>query len=135
MTNQRLTEIKAKAADAILKEWGSEEQIEAENAVFDLSAEMMNIDWDEFSDNFIKATTEDMMRHVVAHCEIWLADFMNTLPVGIVPACGGAEQPFTVNGTRWLYVWDNHDLRHGYLNLDTDIVNWDREFHPSLEVM
>ena len=40
--------------------------------------------------------------------------------------CGGKEDPFICNGTRWLYVWDGID-RHGYLNLDTDMI---QEEHP-----
>jgi len=131
MTNQKLTEIKAKAFDAINLEEGSPEQVDAENAAYDMSAEMMNIDWDEFSDCFIKANCHERMAHVIAHCEIWLDNFQNTLPKGIVVACGGTERPFTVNGTRWLYVFDMDARIHGYLNLDTDIVNWDREFHPN----
>ena len=41
-------------------------------------------------------------------------------------ACGGSEIPFVVNGTRWLYVWNGTE--HGYLNLDTDIVETNRDF-------
>ena len=49
-----------------------------------------------------------------------------------VPACGGDEQPFTFNGVRWLYVYNPAQHLHGYLNLDTDVVNTDRDFHPAL---
>lgn len=49
----------------------------------------------------------------------------------LVPACGGAEQPFTVNGRRWLYCWDTETKRHCYLDLDNDIPVWNRSFHPA----
>ena len=46
-----------------------------------------------------------------------------------VPACGGREVPFHYEGTRWLYVWNPALKKHGYLNLDTDVVydnyRWD----------
>lgn len=48
-----------------------------------------------------------------------------------IPACNGLEQPFTVNGTRWLYVWNPAMRKHGYLNLSTDIVEIDVNFHPA----
>lgn len=48
----------------------------------------------------------------------------------LVPACGGAEKPFVVNGRRWLYCWHPRSGRHCYLNLDTDIAVWNRSFHP-----
>jgi hypothetical protein len=49
----------------------------------------------------------------------------------VIAACGGTEQPFTVNGRRWLYVYQPSSHRHGYLNLDTDITEWHRSFHPA----
>ena len=39
-----------------------------------------------------------------------------------VAAGGGSETPFTFNRQRWLYVFNPKRHRHGYLNLDTDIV-------------
>ena len=39
--------------------------------------------------------------------------------------CGGHEVPFTYGHTRWLYVFQPSSGRHGYLNLDTDIVHDD----------
>ena len=45
-----------------------------------------------------------------------------------IAACGGNEQPFTVDGTRWLYVWNPRTGATGYLNLDTDIVHPDDPF-------
>lgn len=47
------------------------------------------------------------------------------------PACNGLEVPFTVRGVRWLYCWDTGTKRHCYLNLDTDIAEWHRSFHPA----
>ena len=35
-----------------------------------------------------------------------------------VPACGGDETPFTVDGVQWLYVWNPGKQMHKYLNLD-----------------
>jgi hypothetical protein len=49
----------------------------------------------------------------------------------IFPACGGTETPVMINGTRWLYVWQPTSRCHGWLNMTTDIVEWDREFHPA----
>ena len=43
--------------------------------------------------------------------------------------CGGCEVPFTLNGTRWLYVWNPYRSEHGYLNMSTDIVTPDHEWH------
>ena len=39
-----------------------------------------------------------------------------------VPACGGTEQPFDYNGTRYLYCFNPQKREHGYINLDTDIL-------------
>jgi hypothetical protein len=50
----------------------------------------------------------------------------------IYPACGGTEEPFTVNGTTWLYVWQPSSGCHGYLNMTTDVVEWNSEFSPEL---
>ena len=44
-----------------------------------------------------------------------------------VPACGGAERPFLMQGYRLLYVWQPSTGQHAYLNLDTDIILTDRE--------
>ena len=41
------------------------------------------------------------------------------------PACGGKEIEFKHYGTRWLYVYNPVRDEHGYLNLDTDIVQPD----------
>ncbi len=49
----------------------------------------------------------------------------------LLPACGGTEQPFTVNGKRWLYCWCPELGKHAYLNLDTDVAVWNRQFHPA----
>jgi len=55
---------------------------------------------------------------------------MKFISGNLVPACGGTEQPFTVNGVRWQYCWDPESGRHAYLNLDTDLAVFNREFHP-----
>lgn len=49
----------------------------------------------------------------------------------LVAASGGAEQPFTVNGRRWLYCWHPRSNRHCYLDLDNDRPVWNRSFHPA----
>lgn len=49
----------------------------------------------------------------------------------LVPACGGTEKPFTVNGRRWLYCWDRETSQHYYLDVDRDVVVWNRAFHPA----
>lgn len=38
----------------------------------------------------------------------------------LVPACGGAEKPFTVSGRQWLYCYHPASGRHCYLDLDND---------------
>lgn len=46
-------------------------------------------------------------------------------------ACGGLEVPFTYGRVRWLYVFDG--ARHGYLNMDEDIVYKDyRDGHREI---
>lgn len=49
----------------------------------------------------------------------------------LIPACGGTEKPFTVNGRRWLYCYDTSLKKHCYLDLDNDIAVWHRSFHPA----
>lgn len=49
----------------------------------------------------------------------------------LIPACGRTETPFTVNGRRWLYCYDTALGKHGYLDMDNDIVVWHRFFHPA----
>jgi hypothetical protein len=39
-----------------------------------------------------------------------------------VAACNGLELPTLFEGTRWLYVFNPARGEHGYLNLDTDLV-------------
>jgi hypothetical protein len=39
-----------------------------------------------------------------------------------VPACGGSEQPTLHDGTRWLYCYNHATGKHGYLNLETDMI-------------
>ena len=48
-----------------------------------------------------------------------------------VPACNGQEKPFVCHGIRWLYVWCRALGKHGYYNMDTDIVYDDPDFHPA----
>ena len=48
-----------------------------------------------------------------------------------VAACGGMEVSFLHNGTKWLYVWNPATGEHGYLNLDTDIVEVSLDFSQS----
>ncbi len=49
----------------------------------------------------------------------------------LVPACGGAEKPFTVSGRQWLYCYHPASGRHCYLDLDNDRPVWHRGFHPA----
>lgn len=42
-----------------------------------------------------------------------------------VVGCGGSEVPFTYGLSRWLYVYHPRSGKHGYLNLDTDVVHED----------
>lgn len=56
---------------------------------------------------------------------------MHSLPSSLIPACGGLETPFTVNGVSWLYCWQPSTNRHCYLNLEAQEIYWDRSFHPA----
>lgn len=38
-----------------------------------------------------------------------------------VPACGGTEKPFIVNGRRLQYLWQPSTGKHAYIDLDVDI--------------
>ena len=49
----------------------------------------------------------------------WAARVLHS---GWVPACGGTEVPFDYCGRRVLYVTDLARGKHGYCDLDTDIV-------------
>ncbi len=49
----------------------------------------------------------------------------------LVPACGGTEAPFVVNGRRWVYCYHPATRRHAYLDLDNDRIVWNRAFHPA----
>ncbi|NMU53838.1 hypothetical protein HKB25_07465 [Vibrio parahaemolyticus] len=49
----------------------------------------------------------------------------------LVPACGGAEKPFTVSGRQWLYCYHPASGRHCYLDLDNARPVWHRGFHPA----
>lgn len=44
-----------------------------------------------------------------------------------IPACGGTETEFTMNGTRLLYCWQPTSGKHAYLNLDTDMIMSDED--------
>lgn len=37
-----------------------------------------------------------------------------------VPACGGAEEPFTYNGKRYLYMWNITTGQHAYYCANDD---------------
>jgi len=45
-------------------EWGTEDQINAENSVYDLTSELFGIDWNDHSDYLLKATTPEAMEYV-----------------------------------------------------------------------
>ena len=49
----------------------------------------------------------------------------------LIPACGGTESPFIINGVKWLYCYHPYSGMHCYLNLDSDLATFHREFHPS----
>lgn len=48
---------------------------------------------------------------------------------GWLPASGGQETPINYNGRRYLYVYNPATGKHGYLNLDTDIME-DEDWTP-----
>ena len=45
-----------------------------------------------------------------------------------IPACGGTETEFTVNGIRLLYCLNPARSLHRYLNLGTDMIIKDDEY-------
>jgi hypothetical protein len=49
----------------------------------------------------------------------------------IVPACGGTEPISVINGRRWQYEFQPSTGRHGYLDVDNDLITWHRSFHPA----
>lgn len=49
----------------------------------------------------------------------------------ILPACGGTEPVSVINGKRWQYVYEPSTGRHGYLDVDNDLITWNRSFHPA----
>ena len=56
------------------------------------------------------ALTDEYREAVATNADRWVA------------ACGGDEQPFSHNGTEYLYVFNPKRGEHGYLNQGTDIV-------------
>jgi len=44
-----------------------------------------------------------------------------------LPASGGHEDPFTLNGKRLLYCFNLAESRHAYVDLDSDMVLTDEE--------
>ena len=48
-----------------------------------------------------------------------------------IPACGGTEPVFTLNGRRWQYCWNPAANQHRYLDVDADRIVEDVRFHPS----
>ena len=44
-----------------------------------------------------------------------------------VPACGGREVPFCMQGRRLHYLWQPATGRHAYLDCDTDLLLTDAE--------
>lgn len=73
-------------------------------------------------------TTRREVEEALAAGEISVADALDALDRikweqgHLVPACGGAETPFTYRGTRYLYCWHTGVKKHYYVNLDTDTV-------------
>ena len=49
----------------------------------------------------------------------------------IVPACGGTEPISVINGRRWLYCFQPSSGKHCYLDVDNDLITWNRSFHPA----
>ncbi|RCW63981.1 hypothetical protein DET61_11622 [Marinobacter nauticus] len=49
----------------------------------------------------------------------------------VVPACGGTEPISVIKGRRWQYVYQPSSGRHGYLDVDNDLITWHRSFHPA----
>lgn len=40
-----------------------------------------------------------------------------------VPACGGNEPVMIINGRRWQYCFNPHLRKHGWLDLETDLIS------------
>lgn len=49
----------------------------------------------------------------------------------IIPACGGTEPVSVINGKRWQYIYEPSTGRHGYHDIDNDLITWHRSFHPA----
>lgn len=48
-----------------------------------------------------------------------------------IPACGETEPIFTVNGRRWQYCWNPATGQHRYLDVSTDRIVDNAQFHPT----
>lgn len=44
-----------------------------------------------------------------------------------IPACGGTEKPFTMQGRELLYCWNPVTKEHAYIDLKTDLILSDEE--------
>lgn len=49
----------------------------------------------------------------------------------LVPACGGNEPVALINGRRWQYCYHPTSGKHCYLDVDNDLITWNRSFHPA----
>jgi hypothetical protein len=45
-----------------------------------------------------------------------------------VPACGGTEEIFVARNKRILYCYNPKTKKHGYLDVDSDIIMTDEEY-------
>lgn len=46
-----------------------------------------------------------------------------------VPANNGHEIPYVVNGVKVLYCWNFKQKKHAYLNMSSDMIMEDEEYH------
>jgi hypothetical protein len=48
-----------------------------------------------------------------------------------VPACGGNEKPMVIGERRFLYCFNPKQMRHAYLDMDTDVIV---DYDPTVRV-
>lgn len=59
----KMVALESALKDMVSLEWGSEEQIEAENTSFNLSADLFGVDWDDHP-YLLKATTAESANYI-----------------------------------------------------------------------
>ena len=60
----KMNELNTSLRDMVVLEWGSDEQIDAENNAFAVATELFGVDWDDHQQYLLKATTPEMADYI-----------------------------------------------------------------------